>query len=69
MASEGSFSPGDVVQLKSGGPRMTVAGPSEVHGADHVSCDWFEDGVRQSADFRVEQLQRPEPIRPISDYM
>lgn len=37
------FKPGDVVQLKSGGPRMTI---SKI-GADAYSipsawCDWFE---------------------------
>jgi uncharacterized protein YodC (DUF2158 family) len=33
------FNPGDVVRLKSGGPKMTV-----VHVADdEVFCEWFDD--------------------------
>lgn len=38
------FSPGDVVQLKSGGPRMTVEQVGEAHmtGEPTVWCVWFE---------------------------
>ena len=32
------FEPGDKVELKSGGPVMTVV---EVHSNDSVSCQWF----------------------------
>jgi uncharacterized protein YodC (DUF2158 family) len=38
MADE-QFKPGDIVSLKSGGPRMTVA---SVEGRT-VSCEWFAD--------------------------
>lgn len=35
---------GDVVQLKSGGPWMTVAAVRTVNkNMDTVSCDWFDD--------------------------
>ena len=37
MANE-DFKVGDVVQLKSGGPKMTV---NRVDG-DEISCEWFE---------------------------
>jgi uncharacterized protein YodC (DUF2158 family) len=40
-----SFKPGDVVKLKSGGPRMTVerTGPDvNVNIQDPVACVWFE---------------------------
>jgi uncharacterized protein YodC (DUF2158 family) len=38
------FEPGDIVQLKSGGPPMTVEriGTEEKNGEETVSCTWFE---------------------------
>jgi uncharacterized protein YodC (DUF2158 family) len=38
------FAPGDIVQLKSGGPRMTVESVGQRHmtGEDAVWCVWFE---------------------------
>ncbi len=36
-----TFQPGDVVLLKSGGPRMTVHAVSDVQ----VSCVWFHEGI------------------------
>jgi uncharacterized protein YodC (DUF2158 family) len=39
--------PGDVVQIKSGGPRMTVASVSDLDGLPTVVCEWFDD--RRSA--------------------
>lgn len=39
-----SFSKGDVVRMKSGGPRMTVAaiGISRINNEPYVECVWFE---------------------------
>jgi uncharacterized protein YodC (DUF2158 family) len=39
------FKKGDVVRLKSGGPRMTVAelGEGAIHGQSLVSCTWFDE--------------------------
>jgi uncharacterized protein YodC (DUF2158 family) len=58
MADE--FKPGDVVELKSGGPRMTVIriGPVTMGGTKHeVWCEWF-DGNKKSRDhFTRESLQ------------
>lgn len=40
--SEGTFEPGDVVILKSGGPRMTVEGDGgTVNSIALVSVKWF----------------------------
>jgi uncharacterized protein YodC (DUF2158 family) len=44
------FVPGDIVQLKSGGPVMTVeqVGKDSMTGQDAVWCTWFEKvGNRQ----------------------
>ena len=46
------FNIGDVVQLKSGGPPMTVvkAGPNEKK-IGTVWCEWFEEKTQNSAVF------------------
>jgi uncharacterized protein YodC (DUF2158 family) len=54
------FTPGDTVQLKSGGPPMTIerVGKDEGSQEDVVFCTWFEEvGKRQ-------QLQR-EKFNPV----
>ncbi len=38
------FKPGDVVQLKSGGPRMTVSSIRE----GRIICEWFTGSERAS---------------------
>ena len=46
---------GDVVVLKSGGPRMTVAGPTRY---GHIHTKWFEEGSGPyEADFEPEMLE------------
>jgi len=50
--------PGDVVQLKSGGPLMTVRWVGDK--AD-VSCTWFVGSEVRHADFKVEQLNLADP--------
>ena len=37
------LNPGDVVQLKSGGPKMTVVSIYEHEGESHATCEWFDD--------------------------
>ena len=37
-----SFSPGDVVRLKSGGPHMTVGPPTLTTGDNESACKWFD---------------------------
>jgi uncharacterized protein YodC (DUF2158 family) len=45
---------GDIVHLKSGGPRMTV---QELDG-DGAYCIWFDgDGKKQGARFRISNLE------------
>ena len=38
--AKSEFDVGDVVRLKSGGPRMTVVG--RMWGSDQLLCSWFE---------------------------
>jgi uncharacterized protein YodC (DUF2158 family) len=48
-----TFKPGDVVQLRSGGPKMTVAGPGMTLGQQ---CYWFSGDELKCADFPPDAL-------------
>ena len=48
-----AFKPGDVVQLKSGGPAMTV---SKVEG-DICHCAWFTGAEVKRSSFKTETLE------------
>lgn len=51
-----TFQPGDVVQLKSGGPLMTIISVSETGRS--VDCGWFADNVTiKTADFAAVVLK------------
>lgn len=52
------FQAGDTVQLKSGGPRMTV---SEILDNGRVYCEWFKDDEPQGRAFPPEALKEWEP--------
>lgn len=47
---------GDVVQLKSGGPKMTVAWAEDDFGTFKVNCDWF---VQDKAPWKKENASFP----------
>jgi len=61
------FKKGDVVSLKSGGPKMTV---SEIGGfydgllnkkeedKDEVECTWFEGNKKKSDHFSIDILEK-----------
>ena len=48
-----AFKIGDVVQLKSGGPIMTV---SHLHDAGALECMWFDGNQRRTATFKPDTL-------------
>lgn len=52
-----AFKTGDVVMLKSGGPKMTVFALNAGISGDEVRCHWFVDGVVKSGNFKQEQLE------------
>ena len=54
------FEIGNVVQLRSGGPKMTVHG---VVSDGDVVCQWFEGNVVHEESFPREALQKVEPIK------
>lgn len=52
------FEPGDVVVLKSGGPRMTVA---KTTSREHIICTWFDEKkILQNSDFVSKTLKKYE---------
>lgn len=48
------FEVGDVVQLRSGGPEMTVQEVMEIGG--HVRCQWFVQGELRTGIFHPRSL-------------
>lgn len=52
------FKIGDIVQLKSGGPQMTVLGVTPVApGTEWCGVYWFAGDTLRSAEFRPEVLR------------
>lgn len=62
--------PGDVVQLKSGGPMMTVASVGEAHltGEMSVWCEWFDEKKQaQKGTFSLIAVKKADqPAEPAS---
>lgn len=59
-----NFKVGDVVQLKSGGPRMTITYVTE---RGTFECSWFNDaGKRSHTTLRAETLNKIEDPTPES---
>lgn len=51
---------GDVVQLKSGGPKMTVDGVDDEVGRLQAKCSWFNGAIRMSDHFELHSLRSME---------
>ena len=59
MQMDTSFKPGDVVQLNSGGPKMTVV---SVQSDGTLRCVWFqEDGSKTMGFLRKSRFALPKP--------
>ena len=56
----GRFKVGDIVQLKSGGPRMTVGEKPLGVQAQGVFCQWFSGKKLSSGFFTAASLIRPQ---------
>lgn len=54
-----SLQPGTIVQVRSGGPIMTVVGEHSSHGVSMgVNCEWFDDKMQvKSAPFAETSLR------------
>jgi uncharacterized protein YodC (DUF2158 family) len=53
-----AFTVGQIVQLKSGGPKMTVQAVS----ADSVTCSWFDKASLRDGTFKADMLQEPREL-------
>jgi uncharacterized protein YodC (DUF2158 family) len=60
MAGAEKFKVGDLVQLKSGGPIMTV---ETVYSTDSVGCHWFAGAKLNSGHFDPGALLPAEPAK------
>jgi len=56
---ENKFEPGTLVQMKSGGPIMTVERYDK--SLDKYCCEWFSNGKRSSEMFNATSIQKYEP--------
>jgi uncharacterized protein YodC (DUF2158 family) len=63
MRDETPWKPGDLVQMKSGGPPMTVAGQDQL---GRIICDWFVGTNQKNGAFNAAVLKKYEPPKPIS---
>ncbi len=61
MSDEPIFEPGNVVRLKSGGPRMTVEANIDNLGEAVVSCSWFDGTKLTRGNFPPAALERVGP--------
>ncbi len=48
---------GDVVQLKSGGPKMTVTDVGDIRGQPTVWCVWFDKDEEKRGYFHPDALE------------
>ena len=53
-----NIAPGDVVQLKSGGPLMTVDSVSPFNGVASARCVWFDGSKQDDGVFAVSMLNK-----------
>jgi len=54
-----TFKPGDIVQLKSGGPAMTISEISKSYEGKFTGykCEWFKGASNERAHFTEETLK------------
>ena len=60
MSKKHIYKIGDVVQLRSGGPEMTVNSIPDGAYHDYYRCQWFAGKKLESGQFQEEQLLRVE---------
>jgi uncharacterized protein YodC (DUF2158 family) len=60
------FQPGDVVELKSGGPQMTIVKPDQQKGDDYYLCTWFKDDMPQYNSYPAAVLDKYTPGPEVS---
>jgi uncharacterized protein YodC (DUF2158 family) len=58
------FKIGNLVQLKSGGPTMTITSKDnyDARGEEEVACTWYVGGERNKESFDPETLKAAGPV-------
>lgn len=59
------FAVGETVELKSGGPTMTVESSPEAMGTGGIQkvwCQWFSKGAVERAPFPLASLRKVKPV-------
>jgi uncharacterized protein YodC (DUF2158 family) len=56
-----SFSAGDVVKLKSGGPSMAIQRIYSEENIEYASCSWFDGNTKMSDTFATASLEPAQP--------
>jgi uncharacterized protein YodC (DUF2158 family) len=57
-----AFNIGDLVELKSGGPKMTVTRVDDLGIRTIVRCTWFADSKKEQGEFPPEALVSSPPV-------
>jgi uncharacterized protein YodC (DUF2158 family) len=60
MANQTSLKAGDVVELKSGGPKMTIKHVGDNYGVIEAYCQWFDGTKLLEGSFPPESLKKSE---------
>ena len=64
MATENEFNVGDVVMLKTGGPRMTVEGIGSALDEKAINCVWF-DRSKRVRELRCRRIRKRSELIPL----
>ncbi len=67
MSEHASITPGQLVQPKEGGPKMTVTMLEERDELTHAFCIWHEDEERREEWYPVNKLEIVDQIDDQSD--
>ena len=59
--SDMALKAGDVVQLKSGGPIMTITWVGDEYGTLNARCEWFDGKKAATGTYPVAALEKTNP--------
>ncbi|MBI1837230.1 MAG: DUF2158 domain-containing protein [Flavobacteriia bacterium] len=61
-----TFKPGDIVELKSGSPKMTVVKTIIIGEPNYIDCSWFNGTILETSRFHKDSLNMAIDSRPIN---
>ena len=57
MPPDNRYKIGDIVQLKSGGPKMTIDSLPSFNSQEHYGCTWFAGAKKERSSFHVDVVE------------